>query len=434
VHRRLASAALTVVTVGLSVTTVLAPSASAEPGVTTNFPTGASAGYFTGEAFDVCTAPTTSQMATWRSESPYRAIAVYVGGPNRGCSQPNLTSSWVTEVTAKGWKLMPIYVGLQAPCSKFSKSVTASTAAAQGKDSASDAINSLHALGMLSGSIAYADMENYDSTNGSCRDAVLTYLSGYTKEMHRRGYLSGVYGKATSTVKDLSGSYTSTAYARPDAIWMADWNGAKSLTGLPGVPETQWTVHQRSKQYKNDFSATYGGVKLRIDANIVDTPVANVAQVFKANAKASIWAAPSASGTAGGTVAKDSSLKVVCQAPGTTVGGTKVWNKLSGGTYISDSYAHKGATGYTKGVPRCRYAYQVASESGTTMRSAAGAGSPEVGPLAAGALAWAVCQREVAEATGTSKVWDEIQSTRYVPDFDLATASRTTFSPAVPRC
>ena len=34
-------------------------------------------------------------MAAWAA-SPYRAIGVYIGGANRACSQPNLTSSWVS--------------------------------------------------------------------------------------------------------------------------------------------------------------------------------------------------------------------------------------------------------------------------------------------------------------------------------------------------
>ena len=35
-------------------------------------------------------------MSAWAG-SPYRAIGVYIGGLNRGCSQPNLTASWVSQ-------------------------------------------------------------------------------------------------------------------------------------------------------------------------------------------------------------------------------------------------------------------------------------------------------------------------------------------------
>ncbi len=58
-------------------------------------------------------------MAAWAS-SPYRAVGVYIGGVNRACSQPNLTSSWVATQTEAGWHLIPTYVGLQAPTSACS--------------------------------------------------------------------------------------------------------------------------------------------------------------------------------------------------------------------------------------------------------------------------------------------------------------------------
>ena len=47
---------------------------------------------FTGLGFDACAAPSSRTMTAWAA-SPYRAIGVYIGGSNRGCSQPNLTST-----------------------------------------------------------------------------------------------------------------------------------------------------------------------------------------------------------------------------------------------------------------------------------------------------------------------------------------------------
>src|SRR5271165_680573 len=77
---------------------------------------GASATMFTGLAFDTCTAPPLSSMAAWQA-SPYHALGVYIGGIDRHCPQPQLTAPWVTAVAVQGWRLIPIYKGLQAPCS-----------------------------------------------------------------------------------------------------------------------------------------------------------------------------------------------------------------------------------------------------------------------------------------------------------------------------
>src|SRR5437763_3517562 len=63
---------------------------------------------YTGRGFDVCSTPSTQKMSAWGS-SPYRGIGVYIGGANMACSQPNLTSSWVSTEVVSGWHLILIY-------------------------------------------------------------------------------------------------------------------------------------------------------------------------------------------------------------------------------------------------------------------------------------------------------------------------------------
>lgn len=71
------------------------------------------------KGFDTCAAPSKSAMKTWWSSSPFWNIGIYIGGANRGCSQPNLTPSWVTYVQTAGqggsWRLLPIWFGRQMP-------------------------------------------------------------------------------------------------------------------------------------------------------------------------------------------------------------------------------------------------------------------------------------------------------------------------------
>src|SRR5512144_1618733 len=98
-------------------TLLLGPSthALAAPTTPLTYSAGSTATRFTGLAFDTCTAPTLAQMTAWKA-SPYKAVGIYIGGVNRTCAQPQLTAAWVTSVTAMGWRLVPIYLGLQAPC------------------------------------------------------------------------------------------------------------------------------------------------------------------------------------------------------------------------------------------------------------------------------------------------------------------------------
>ncbi|MFC6707100.1 DUF1906 domain-containing protein [Flexivirga alba] len=284
----------------------LASPAAALPGTSVTYPTGSSATRFTGLAFDTCTAPTTAQMTAWRPSS-YRGIGVYIGGANRTCAQPQLTATWVTTVSRQGWAIVPIYMGLQAPCTyrPNAQKITPSLAAAQGKSQAADAITKARALGMRPGSAIYGDMEHYDATNASCRTTVLTYLSAWTRELHRQGFVSGVYAHLYSGALHLSQTYSSTAYARPDALWIARWDLNSSLTGWSGISNLHWANGQRGKQYRGDHTETWGGVRLNIDSDRFDAPVATVGLAFKVTSTVPLnyRNAPTTSATAQGSYA-----------------------------------------------------------------------------------------------------------------------------------
>jgi hypothetical protein len=230
---------------------------------------------YTGLGFDACTAPSRRSMSAWGS-SPYRAIGVYIGGLNRGCSQPNLTASWVAEQTAAGWNLIPTYVGLQAPTSSCTSCATLSAAAAasQGTAAAEDAVEQAGLVGIGQGSPIYYDMESYTRT-ASATSATLTFLGAWTTRLHALGYDSGVYSSSASGIADLV-SRLGSAYPQPDHIWMANWNGRANASD-PYVPASAWADHQRIHQYRGGHDETWGGVTINIDNNYVDGATAGTA-------------------------------------------------------------------------------------------------------------------------------------------------------------
>jgi hypothetical protein len=228
----------------------------------------ATSGDYTGLGFDACTAPSSRTMSAWES-SPYRAIGVYIGGLNRGCSQPNLTSTWVREQIADGWHLIPTYVGLQAPtssCSSCAK-LSSSSAASQGAAEAEDAVEDARTVGIGPGSPIYFDMESY-SRGTSASSATLTFLAAWTTALHTAGYESGVYSSSASGIADLA-SKVGTSYAAPDDLWIANWNEADN-TDDPYVPDSAWSQHQRIHQYRGGHNESYGGVAINIDNNYVE--------------------------------------------------------------------------------------------------------------------------------------------------------------------
>ncbi|WP_324790308.1 glycoside hydrolase domain-containing protein [Streptomyces sp. H51] len=418
---------------------VLAPAAAAEPATPVTYPPASTATRYSGLAFDACTAPPLTTLQAW-STSPYRALGVYVSGVNRTCAQPELTSSWVASAARLKWRLLPVHKGLQPPCGARPTddkiSTTPATARGQGTAAAKEAVTAAKALGMLPGSALYNDIEHYSQTDTACRTAVLSYLSSWTKELHRVGYVSGVYMNLNLGAKQLADAYTSTAYARPDALWIARYDGVDSLKGWSGVADAKWAVHQRAKQFRGGHDETYGGVTLNIDTDRLDAPVATVALPYQVTGTAPLNArtGPATSYPIAATYAPGSALKVVCQAPGGKVGTTSVWDRLANGAYVSDRYVSTpSGTGYSAPLPRCAYPYQVTAPAGLTERSGPGTGYPAVGTSPGGALAWVTCRR-TGSTVGTTNIWDRLDNGHYVSDRYVATPSTATYGKPAPRC
>jgi Domain of unknown function (DUF1906) len=228
-------------------------------------------GTYAGKGFDTCSAPSQSTMNAWRNSSPYLAVGIYISGSSRSCSQPNLTATWVSNQVANGWHLIPIELDYQAPCGSRAPKMSSdpATARTQGAGRASSAVNAAQSLGIPAGSAIYNDIEQYP-TNASCRAAVLSYLSGWTDQLHVLGYLSGMYSSGSSGVTDVCSAYNDPQYTRLDHLWIAWWNGVADTDAGQYCDDTCYANHQRLHQYAGDVSETWGGVTMRIDRDYLD--------------------------------------------------------------------------------------------------------------------------------------------------------------------
>ncbi|GAA1854350.1 glycoside hydrolase domain-containing protein [Myceligenerans crystallogenes] len=416
----------------------LAPPAAAEPETPVAYPSGSTVTRADRLGFDACTAPSRAALDAWNGTSPYRAVNIYFGGNNRACAQPNLTRDWVHDVTAAGWKLLPTYFGYQPFCMFGDKPhrYTVTSAAARGNSDADDAVARAAALGVRPGSALYADVEHYDRENSTCRTAVRRYVSAWTKSLHADGYLAGVYVHQDSGLRDLSNSYDSTSYARPDAVWMARWDGSTSLQGWPTAPDSHWSAYQRAKQYRGDHDETWGGVTINIDSDVLRAPVATVARTYRVTSTSPLNArsGPAASYPVVRTHEPGATLSVLCQATGQQVGTTKVWDRLAGGAWVSDYYVSTPSdTTFTSSIPRCLYPGQVTIDT-LNARTGPGTSFPVTGSqLRRGALAHVICQK-AGGTVGTTNVWNKLRDGRWVTDYYVANRSNTTWSAPVPRC
>jgi hypothetical protein len=392
------------------------------------YPVGATSTLLQGYAFDTCAAPSVATMQAWKKSS-YTGVAVYIGGSNRACGDGNLSASWVDSVVrGEHWKLLPIYVGLQAPCSgsRFARvSYDTATAYSEGAADAADAVSNARSFGLAAGTGIYADMEGY-GVSPSCTAGVLSYLSGWTNGLHAAGYLAGVYSSGSSGIYDLGRYFYDSAYTMPDLIWSARWDGV-ATTADRDLTADEFSTHQRVKQYRGDHDETWGGAKLDIDSDYANSAASTVGYRVLVTRTTEARQRPTATATALASVAADSTVTAACWLPGATKSPLDDWVELTDGGFLPRIFVDM----HGQAPPRCGLLYTTWTSA--NVRTGPGGKYPVVSRIAAGSGGWIVCQA-AGQRNRASIVWDLLRSGLWVSDYWMNTPGQATFSSNLPRC
>lgn len=369
---------------------------------------------YTGPGFDACTARSLEELAAWYAASPYKAVNMYIGGASRGCAQPNLTPSWVSSVIAQGWVLIPTYVGLQAPCRNYPNRIDPAQAAAQGTAGADDAVAQMAALGLGAGNPIYFDMEAFNYGDMTCRQAVLDFLGAWTARLHQRGYASGVYGSAGSTIRALVSQLPNPAFAQPDLLWIARWctdmTACDTSTSDPEVPAEEWNDRQRIRQYRGGHVETWGGYSINIDSNTVDAAV-SPSQLAPEGSFVTIAGRPELYRIAGGAAVFTSSWESVGLPPQPVI-------TLSQTQF--DSLPERPATGTFLVGGATGRVYRVLNGVATFVRSWAPYGGPQPA---------VTVDQAALDNAGTGGVWNLLSSGKP----SVRTTGPTTFGTPTPK-
>lgn len=192
--------------------------------------------------------------------------------------------------------------------------------------------------------------------------------------MHRAGYLAGA-AIAESDTYDLARTFSYTAYARLDAVWVTPrYSGRTQLTGWPSVPNRLSTRHQRAT-FVSTRSERWGGVTMRVTRHRIDAPVATVAQPYRVTGRSPLRgrSSPSSYFSVVRTYAPGSGLRVLCQTSAQPVGRTRVWNRLADGNWVTDRYVSTPSTVcFSPPLPRCAYPFQTTAIGGLRTRTGPG--------------------------------------------------------------
>ena len=324
---------------------------------------------YDGKGFDTCVAQSTGFMRSWLG-SPFRVTNIYLSSSQLApdCrKQPELTPQWVRTVRSNGWALLPLYVGRQAPCrdDRSQDGFVASNARSAGRAAAGSAVDRMRALHLGKHNPIYLDVEPYETSKQKCAAAVVNFVEAWTKALHHRGYLAGVYAHGNRGIEPIS----QHASPRPDDVWWALFNGDPS-TSYPTL-HGHWKghrIHQYDAETTADASTYNDQGPLQIDRNTVHADVVKPLQLSSGTVRASTpydrpsnaflalkeRASPSTSAAVTNSYAYGDALDVTCQTTGEEIYGDNVWDRLSDGGYVFDLYTTTtGGLGFTAGIPRC---------------------------------------------------------------------------------
>jgi probable HAF family extracellular repeat protein len=271
-------------------------------------------------AFDEKFVADEGDMSTWWNSSPYFEVGFYPNGGYNHTTDPNLDSTWVSDVQSQGWGFMPVWVDYQSPCAcKYGKGTYPNctygpfknviskdstnnyqaaynegvasadcAATAMGNGNGSCRGRRLEGLG-LAGTVVYVDIEGYSPSyvfkaGQRCGATVNRFLDGWMSEIQAKGYTAaGAYGNPAPAASWNKGSkmppYPPVS-PLPSDIWVAKSDNRVTIWGLnspgSGLTDAMWPKDQRIHQYKTDTSETWppgGTVTLKIDKDIANATI-----------------------------------------------------------------------------------------------------------------------------------------------------------------
>jgi hypothetical protein len=230
---------------------------------------------FQGEGFDTAAVPSTADMTSWWSTTPYSGIGIYLGGENSGGTNPG--HDYLANIMTTGYSVWLFWVGPQSACANQAGlaafSNNANTAQSQGEAQANAAVTAAENTGFANVYIFY-DMEAFNTGNATCATAAASFINGFQYQVHTvDGKHGGVYGSSCASDLDLYASHSNV----PEAIFPADVGFSDfATTPIQCVANNHWDHNQRIHQWSGDSRTRFlpgdSGPSISLDEDCSDGP------------------------------------------------------------------------------------------------------------------------------------------------------------------
>ena len=375
--------------------------AHAEPDTPVSYPSGASATRVSGLGFDTCTAPSLGALRAWMGTSPYKVINIYFGGRNRGCGQPNLTTAWVREAHGRvGGYCPPTSATSRSACSAASRTATPPATPPRGERRRRGRRRAGRGAGPAARAAPCTPTSSTTTAGLGVPDGGASVRLGLDQDAARRGVPRRCRTSTRTPGCVTCPPRTLDDYARPDAVWMARWDGDPSLTGWPTAPNshgptssesssTRATTTRRGAASPSTSTATTPGPGRHRRANVPGDERDDAQRPHRTIHRLSGGPHAHAGGTAGGVV------------PGPRPEGRydRGVGPAPNGVWVTDYYVSTPSnTGFSGG--RCRGAStrgRSPAAPRSNARTGPGASFPTTGrALPRGALAYVHVRRRAA--------------------------------------
>jgi hypothetical protein len=248
--------------------------------------------------FDTGIYPGDSAMSAWRRpHSPYHWVGYYLPAPCRR------DTSWAGKrqtLSTMGWGLAVLYVGQQtwegvperAPAPPDTARAGGDTlraqapqriicsrtllTAAQGRSEADDAITRAEAEGFARGTHVFLDIERMTTIPQSMRDY---YRAWVTRVLGDGRYRPAIYAhqrNAAEIYADVRAIFDSAGVRDEPSFWISSPTAGEFA--LSSLPRNVGFAFARVWQGAIDVRQSWNDVRLRIDANVADSPSPSAAR------------------------------------------------------------------------------------------------------------------------------------------------------------